>query len=254
VSLIALTRPVPDSLSECQLTHLERQPIDVARARAQHDAYARALASLGCEVRQVVAMHDAPDSVFVEDTAIVLDEIAIVTRPGAPSRRPETATVAEALAPFRKLATLSEPATLDGGDVLRLGRTLYVGVGSRSNAAAVEQLDRIASPFGYSVRRVDVAECLHLKSAVTELAADLVLLNPAWVDERVFEGHRALHVDPGEPFAANVLRIQDTVVSAAAYGRTAERLVQAGLTLLEVDVSELAKAEAGVTCCSLIVC
>ena len=250
--LLALTRPVPDSLTECQLTHLERVPIDLGRARAQHEAYERALASLGCDVRHVPAAHDAPDSVFIEDTAVVLDEIAIVTRPGAPSRRAETAAVADALAPLRELATLSEPATLDGGDVLRLGRTVYVGVGSRTNASAVEQLDGIARRFGYAVRRVDVAECLHLKSAVTEIAPGLVLLNPEWVDERTFDGHRALYVDPAEPFAANVLRIQDTVVCAAAYERTAERLVQAGLTLLEVDVSELAKAEAGVTCCSLI--
>jgi dimethylargininase len=203
-------------------------------------------------VRHIPAAHDAPDSVFVEDTAVVLDEIAIITRPGAPSRRDETAAVAEALAGLRVLARLTEPATLDGGDVLRLGRTLYVGVGSRTNAPAVEQLEGIAAPCGYAVRGIDVAECLHLKSAVTELEPGLLLVNPAWVDERVFEGHRTMHVDPEEPFAANVLRVHDTIVCAAAYQRTAERLVQAGSTLLDVDVSELAKAEAGVTCCSLI--
>jgi dimethylargininase len=250
--LIALTRAVPESLDQCELTHVERVPVDLGRARAQHAAYERALAALGCDVRHIPAAHEQPDSVFVEDTAIVLDEVAIVTRPGAASRRGETAAVAETLGAFRQLALLHEPATLDGGDVLRLGRTLYVGVGARTNDHGACELARHAVAFGYAVRTVRVDECLHLKSAVTELAPGLVLLNPAWVDRGVFDEYDAVAVDPGEPFAANVLRIGDTILAAAAYDRTNTRIQAAGLNVSIVDVSELAKAEAGVTCCSLI--
>ena len=251
--MIALTRAVPASMSACELTHLSRVPIDVAAARAQHAAYERALASLGCDVRHLPPAPDHPDSVFVEDTAVVLDEIAIVARPGAASRRGELAGVAEALAAHRPIAAIRAPATLDGGDVLRLGRTLHVGVGARTNAEAVRQLQGLVRPHGYEVRGIAVGDCLHLKSAVTELGPGLVVLNPAWVEAAEFGGHHAIEVDPSEPFAANVLRIGGAILCASAYDRTSERLASAGFELCRVDVSELAKAEAGVTCCSLIV-
>ena len=169
---VAVTRAVPESLTDCELTHLRRVPIDITVARAQHGEYERTLAALGCEIVQVPAADELPDSVFVEDTAIVLDEIAIITRPGAAPRRPETAAVAATLGAFRQLQFLSEPATLDGGDVLRLGRVLYVGLGTRTNAAGVQQLADFVSPHGYDVRTVTVDDCLHLKSAVTEVAAE----------------------------------------------------------------------------------
>jgi dimethylargininase len=252
VSLVALTRPVPDSLIDCELTHLTRVVIDVATARRQHVEYEKALMSAGCEVKRIPAAHDLPDSVFVEDAAIVLDEVAIITRPGASSRRPETRSVAEAVAPFRQLEFLADPGTLDGGDVLRLGRSLYVGVGGRTNMAGARQLADLVSSYRYVVTPVKITECLHLKSAVTELAAGLVLVNPAWVRARTFEGCDAIEVDPGEPFAANVLRIGDTILSASAYDRTNARLTAVGLNVKSVDVAELSKAEAGMTCCCLI--
>src|SRR5687768_2680858 len=181
---IALTRPVPDALAACQLTHLARVPIDIAQARAQHADYERTLTLLGCEVVTVPVAHELPDSVFVEDAAIVLDEIAVITRPGAPSRRPEAAAVASTLGSFRQLEFLREPATLDGGDVLRLGRTLYVGAGTRTNAAGVHQLTALVSPHGYAVRTVPVDGCLHLKSAITEVAPGVVVINPDRSEER----------------------------------------------------------------------
>jgi dimethylargininase len=251
VPRLAFTRPVPDSLARCELTHLERAPIDVARARLQHAAYERALAELGCTVIHLPAAHDQPDSVFVEDTIVALDEIAIVTRPGATTRQGETAVVAEAVARHRPLAHLTAPATLDGGDVLVLGRAIYVGGGGRTNAAGVEQLAAITRPHGYDVRSVTIRGCLHLKSAVTQASADAVLLNPACV-EHVFEGWNAIAVDPDEPAAANVLRVEDTLLAAAAFPRTLERLASRGLAVRTVDVSELAKAEAALTCCSVI--
>jgi dimethylargininase len=252
LTIIAVTRAVPDSLEHCQLTHIDRSPIDIARAREQHAVYETLLASLGCEVVTVPVAHDLPDSVFIEDIAIVLDELAVITRPGAASRRPETAAVASTVGAFRPLQFLAEPATLDGGDVLRLGRTLYVGVGSRTNAAGVQQLSELAAPHGYQVRPVHVDDCLHLKSAITEAAPGVVILNAAWVDGRIFANHAIVEVDPSEPMAANVLRIGDVIVSAAAYPRTNARLSKVG-TVHTVDVSELAKAEGALTCCSLII-
>jgi dimethylargininase len=252
LALVALTRPVPDALASCQLTHIERTPLDVTRARAQHAGYEQLLTALGCEVRHVPPAHHLADSVFIEDTAVVLDELAIVTRPGAPSRQPETEAVATALAPFRDMQWLAAPATLDGGDVLRLGRTLYVGTGGRSNEAAVEQLSAATTEFGYAVRAVTMNGCLHLKSAATEVAPGLVLVNPRWVPAAIFSGHHAIEVDPEEPFAANVLRVGNVVVCARAFPRTAARLDSAGIETRTLDVSELAKAEGALTCCSLM--
>jgi dimethylargininase len=260
LKLLAVTRPVPDSLAHCELTHIERTPIDAGRARAQHSAYERALTSLGCEVVSVTAAHDQPDSVFIEDTAIVLEDLAVIARPGAGSRRAETAAVASTLVAFRQLQFLSEPATLDGGDVLRLGRTLYVGVGGRTNAAGVQQLRDIVSRWDYEVQSIAVDSCLHLKSAITEVAPGIVVLNPQWVDRGTFRNHEIIEVDPSEPSAANVLRVGhgghgghggNVVLCAAAYPRTNARL-SAVATVQTIDVSELAKAEGALTCCSLI--
>ena len=250
--LIALTRPVPASLPRCELTHLARTPIDLAGARAEHDGYARALASLGCDVWPIAAADDLPDSVFVEDTAVVLDEVAILTRPGAPSRRPETVAVAAALEGLRSLARIAAPGTLDGGDVLCLDRTLYVGLGSRSNRAGADQLAAVVRPHGYEVRTVCITRCLHLKSAVSSLATGLILVNPRWVDPHEFEPAEAISVSPDEPAAANVLLVGAAILCAEAHAGTARRIEAAGLAVRAIRMQELAKAEAGVTCCSLM--
>jgi dimethylargininase len=250
---IAITRPVPASLAQCELTHLDRVAIDVHRASAQHHAYEAALASLGCTIRHLPAADDLPDSVFVEDVAIVLDEVAVLTRPGAVSRRAERESVAPVVSQYRDLLAITAPGTLDGGDVLRLGRTLYVGLSTRTNDDGARQLARLVGRFGYEVRSIQTSACLHLKSAATALAADRVLCNPAWLDAWVFEGVDLVTVAPGEPHAANVLRIGDALLCAAAHERTTEELRARGYAVTVVDVSELAKAEAGVTCCSLVI-
>jgi dimethylargininase len=252
MSRIALTRPVSGSIARCELTHLRRQPIDLGRARAQHAAYEEALAALGCAVERLPEEPELPDAVFVEDTAVVLDELAVVTRPGAASRRGETAAVAAALAAHRPVAHAEVPATLDGGDVLRLGRTLFVGLGGRTNRAGVEALRALAAPLGYTVRAVPFKGCLHLKSAATVVAPDTVLLNPSWVAAAFFGRVALVEVDEAEPFAGNVLRLAGTVVMAAGAPRTRARLEARGVSVVEVDLSELAKAEGAVTCCSLV--
>lgn len=251
---VALTRAVSPAIGRCELAHLEREPIDVARAGAQHAAYEECLRHAGCRVVRLPAEPDLPDSVFVEDTAVVLDEVAIVTRPGAVSRRAETASVSEALGRLRPLAFLREPATLDGGDVLRAGRTLYVGRTSRTNAEGVQQLRAAAAPFGYRVVEVPVEGCLHLKSAATLAAESLLLVQPAWVSPAAFgPALEPLRVDPSEPYAANVLLVRDSVIQPAGFPRTRDRLEARGVRVTVVDVSELAKAEGAVTCCSLLV-
>jgi len=249
---IAITRPVSASLARCELTHLAREPIDVPRARAQHAAYEKLLGSLGVSVVRADSAPELPDAVFIEDTAIVLDEIAVLTRPGAVSRREETASVAAVLASYRALRAMAAPATLDGGDVLRCGRTLYVGRSGRTNDAGIAQLGGLAAPFGYEVVPVAFSGCLHLKSAVTALADDLLLVNPEWVSPDAFPGQQALCVDEGEPYAANALRAGDAVVFPAQFPRTRARLVERGLRVAEVECDELAKAEGAVTCCCLL--
>jgi len=249
---IAITRPVSASLARCELTHLSREPIDVPRARAQHASYERLLGSLGVSVVRADSAPELPDAVFIEDTAIVLDEIAVLTRPGAVSRREETASVAALLESYRTLRAMTAPATLDGGDVLRCGRTLYAGRSGRTNDAGIAQLGSLVAPFGYEVVPVSFSGCLHLKSAVTALADDLLLVNPEWVSPDAFPAQQALFVDDGEPYAANALRVGDAVVFPARFPRTRARLIERGLRVAEIACDELAKAEGALTCCSLL--
>jgi dimethylargininase len=250
--LIAYTREVSPRLADCELTHLEREPLDVAGAMAEHDAYETALAQLGAAVRRLPSTPQLPDSVFVEDTAVVLDEVAVITRPGAASRRPETSSVEAVLAGHRPLVHVRAPGTLDGGDVLVAGRHIYVGLSSRTSRDAMTQLADSLAVFGYEVIPVEFRGCLHLKSAVTRVADDLMLLNPDGVAADVFGGHRAVEVDPSEPHAANALALGGAVIHPRHHARTRARLEAAGLSVMPLGLEELAKAEAGVTCCSLL--
>lgn len=249
---IAITRAISESITNCELTHLERTPIDLQIARAQHQQYENALKSLGCEVISLPELPELPDSVFVEDTAVILDEVAITTNPGAVSRKPEIDSIAEVLQKYRKLIRIKSPATVDGGDVLVVGKVIYVGLSSRSNLASVEQMQNSLNKFGYQVNGVEVTGCLHLKSAVTAVSADTLLINPNWVDKNLFGGMKFIEVDESEPFAANGLLIGDVVIYPTSFPKTAQKLAENGIKLVLVDADELAKAEGAVTCCSLI--
>jgi len=250
---VAITRAVSPAIASCELTHLARAPIDVERAREQHRAYEQALIAAGGVVERLESDEAMPDAVFVEDVAIVFDELAVITRPGAASRRRETVAVADALAEYRPLAMIDAPATVDGGDVLVAGRDVFVGLSTRTNIAAVEQMRAILTPHGYRVHAATVRGCLHLKSAVTALDDTTLLVNREWIDGEPFDRFTLIDVDPSEPHAANALRLPDRIVFPAAFPRTAERLAASGFRLEIVDASELAKAEGAVTCCSLIV-
>jgi dimethylargininase len=249
---LALTRPVPASIARCELTHLERQPIDYERAARQHEQYEEVLRSLGCRVMRLPAEDAYPDSVFIEDTAVVFDDCAIIARPGAESRRGEIPGVVDTLAEHRLLYPIEAPGTLDGGDVLRVGHRVYVGQSSRTNEEGARQMIRILQPLGYVVTAVPVREALHLKTAVSDLGDGRVLINPRMVDGANFRDVACFSVDPAEPMAANVLFLQGKVLCAASAPRTRRIMEREGIDVIPVDSSELAKAEGGLTCCSLI--
>lgn len=248
--MIALTRAVPPTINACELTHIARVPIDVDRARRQHAQYEEALARLGCEIVHVAEAPELPDSVFIEDAAVVTDEMAVITRPGAESRREETSAVADALGDCRsRVVQIVAPGTLDGGDVLVIGRDLFVGISSRTNLEGARQLvDHLAD---YDAQFVPVKGALHLKSAVTAIGARRLLLNPRWIDRGAFQRYDVIEVDPSEPYAANALLVTESVLYDAAFPKTRRRLT--GIDVRTVDMSELAKAEGAVTCCCILV-
>ena len=249
---IAVTRRISSAMMRCELTHLRRAVIDVALAREQHLAYEQALGGLGCRIESLPEEPELADSVFVEDTAIVLDEVAVITRPGAASRRAETGSIAAALGKYRRLVRIESPGTLDGGDVLRLERSLHVGTSSRSNASGIEQLGTLLLPFGYRVLPAAVHGCLHLKSAVTQVAPDALLINSRYIDREQFPGMRFIEVDESEPAGANALLLGTDVIYSSSHPRTAAALRRHGIRVHAVAMSETEKAEGAVTCCSLV--
>ncbi len=250
--LLAITRPPTDALSHCALTHLRREPIDIGLAVAQHRAYQETLSRLGATVISLSPEPDLPDAVFVEDVAVVLDEIAVITRPGTPSRLPEIAAVEARLADYRPLLRIEEPGTLDGGDVMRVDRVLYVGRSSRTNERGIRQFAAAVGPFGYQVRAVAVTGCLHLKSACSHLGGGLVLVNRDWIAAEALREVDLLDVPPEHPASANSFLVGDTVVMAAGFPATTARVRAAGRSVVTVELSELRKAEAGGSCMSLI--
>ena len=247
--MIAITRDVSPSIARAEVTHLERVPIDHERAREQHEEYRGLLAALGCHVIHLPADAAYPDCVFIEDTAIVFDDLAVITRPGAESRRGEVEVVAEELAKHRRLVRIEAPATIDGGDVLVLGERIYVGLSTRTNEEALAQLRRLT---GREVIGVRAGGALHLKTAVTRVSGEALLVNREWLDATPFAGWTLLDIDPAEPFAANAVQVGDVVIHAAAFPRTRARLEAHGISVRTVHADELAKAEGGVTCCSLL--
>jgi dimethylargininase len=250
--LIAITREVSASLPQCELTWLDREPIDIAKARAEHRAYEACLRDLGARVISLPALEEYPDAVFVEDPAIVLDEVAVITTMGAASRRGERESLAMAAGHYRHVIRMRDPARLEGGDVMRVGRQLYAGLSGRTDAAGVAQLGELLASFGYQVHGVELHGCLHLKSACCALGDDTVLLNREWVDTSLFGGYRLIDVAANEPAAANALAIGNTVVMPDAFPATAEILRREGFAVRALDMTELMKAESGVTCSSLL--
>jgi dimethylargininase len=250
--LTAITRAVSPGIAHCELTFLARQPIDLANAEEQHRAYQRLLEKLGARVISLPAEPQLPDSMFVEDPALVVDELAIIFPLGTETRRPEAASIAQALAKFRKLACVELPGQVEGGDILRVDRRLFAGLSSRTNAEGIRQLASLTSPYRYEVISVSVAGCLHLKSAVTYIGRNTLLANRSWFDTEPLAGFEWIDVAPQEPHAANALALGDTVIFPGSFPRTRERLEARGFHVTPIDISELQKAESGLTCSSLL--
>ena len=250
--MLALTHVPSPNLERCQRTYVAPTPIDCARAVEQHEAYCRMLRQCGAEVRTLDVNRDLPDSVFIEDTAVVLEEVAVLASMGALSRRAEPAGIEPELRKHREVTRVEHPATIEGGDVLRVGRTLLVGQSSRTNAAGVEALQAVARRFGYEVRPVPVRRCLHLKSAVAALPDGRLLANPDWLDGEALRGFDLVRVPDAEPDAANAVLAGASVCLPAAHPQTADLVRRLGFEVRTVDVSEFAKAEGCVTCLSLL--
>ncbi len=251
--LTAITRELNAAIGNCELTFLPRVEIDAALALRQHQQYETELSALGCEVVTVPTKPGLADSVFIEDTAIVLDEIAVMCRPGTKSRRPEVAGVEDVLRQYRTIASIQSPGTLDGGDLLRIGKVIYAGLSTRSNQSGIEQLRRIVADYGFSVETVESTKCLHLKSAVSEVAPGLLLINSDWISRSAFKDCELIDVDTEEAHTANALRLGRHLIYPSSFPRTLEKLVARGIEVIPVDLSELQKAEGAVTCCSLII-
>jgi len=250
--LTALTRAVSPAIVNCEISFIDRRPIDLAKAQEQHHAYEKLLEKLGARVISLPAEPALPDSLFVEDPAIVLDELAVILPLGTDSRRPEAASLAKALSAFRKLEYVSLPGTLEGGDVLRIGRKLFVGLTRRSNAEGIRQLAAILAPHNYEVVSVLVTGCLHLKSAVTHIGGNTLLANRSMFDATPLAGYDWIDVDPAEAHSANALAFGGTIIFPASFPRTRARLESRGFHVTPLDISELQKAESGLTCSSLL--
>jgi len=248
-----MTRGVSSSIGACLLTHLTRQQIDIEKAVSQHRAYEECLRQVGMHVVSLPVEPHMPDSVFIEDPAIVLDEVALIGRMGAVKRRSEAESLKRVLSAIRPLKFVDPPATLEGGDRVRIGRTLFVGISCRTNLSGVEQLRKILVPYDYEIKPVKVSGCLHLTTGCSYLGDHTVFMNPDWIDASGFKGFNIIHTLPEEPWAANTMMIGDGVLLvSASFPRTRALLEERGFTVKVVNISELEKAEAGLSCMSLI--
>lgn len=250
--LTAITHKPSPRLNDCELTFLSAQQIDFQKAQTQHKAYCDTLSSLGANVITLDENPDLPDSVFVEDTAIVLDEVAIITSMGVASRRKETKAIEKKLAEFRPLEKIRLPAKIEGGDVLTIGKELFVGNSSRTNLDGINALREIVSPFGYKVFAADVRGSLHLTTACTALDDETVLINPEWIEAEVFKNFRKINLPQNEPFAANILRVGETICIDSKFTKTKKKIKKLRYKTKSINISEFLKAEAGLTCLSLV--
>jgi len=250
--LTVITRNVSPNLGDCALTYLERNPIDVEKAVEQHRNFVNTLTELGARVINLPAEPNLPDAVFVEDTAVVVDEVAVIARMGLPERRPEAESVASALAHLRRRKFVNRSATLDGGDAIRIDRRLYIGNSTRTGEEGIAELRRILKPYDYDVRPVKVIGCLHLSTGCSYLGRNTILANEKWVDAGAMKKFEIIHVPEAEPWAANTICINDVVLLPSAFPRTRELLESRGFKIRIIDISEFQKAEGGLSCLSLV--
>jgi dimethylargininase len=247
-----LVREISRSLGKCELRHVPRQQFNMEMARRQHAAYVAALEAAGVVVTVLAEEPELPDSAFVEDPVVILDEAAVICRLGAASRNREAESIEHEVARIRRVHRIVSPGTIEGGDVLRIGKTLYVGISGRTNREGIVQLEEIVRPYGYHAIGVSVEGCLHLKTGVTSPAEGLLIANADWIDLTPFGRFEILRVPSAEPWGANTLALNGLVLAAESSPRTADLLESKGLRVKRLGISELQKAEAGLTCLSVL--
>jgi len=248
----AITRGVSRNLAACELTYRTRESINHERAAAQLEQYCELLRGWDVHLLKISGSDSYPDCCFVQDTAVVLDEVCIIASMGAPKRRGEISEVERVASQFRRLRHIFLPATLDGGDVVQVGKQLFVGSSSRTNGRGIEALSRIVEPLGYVVVPVSVSGGLHLTTGCGVINDETVLLNPRWLDASAFEGLRQLHVPEEEPWAANTIRVDTAVCLEEGAPRTIDLVRPYAGTIETVDISEFRKAEGSLSCLSII--
>lgn len=239
------------ALEQCELTFLDSESIDIDKARAEHSAYCKVLEKCGAEVIILDENETLPDSVFVEDPIIVFDEVAVLTSMGVESRRKESQVMEKFFSSYRDVKRIELPAKIEGGDVLKIGKKVFVGLSPRTNEAGVDALRSIISVYGYEVKSVKVPGCLHLKTGCTALDEDTILINTEWIDESAFKDFIKVEVPTDEPFGANVLPIKNTLCMNAGFPKSAELVKSLGYNVVITDITEFVKAEAGLTCMSI---
>jgi len=250
--MIALTHKVSPKINQCELSNLSRKTIDFPLAQRQHQHYCQTLIKEGFRVIELTVNLDFPDSVFIEDTAVVLDEVAILCNMGIPSRAGEVQNIAPILANFQKVMNINPPGTLEGGDVLIVDKNIYVGLSSRTNREGVRQFEEIVQEFEYGISTIPIGDCLHLKSACTALDMETILINPEWIDPSYFTEYAVVEIEKNEPYAANCLNLNGNVYLPSAFPKTAEKIEKAGFPVNTINISELQKAEGALTCSSIL--
>lgn len=246
----AISRVPSDTCAQGLTTSSLGAP-DAQKTRAQFDAYVSTLLGLGLTVTVLPALPAFPDSHFVEDTAVVGPEFAVLTHPGAPSRRGETATIAPVLSRYRAVTAMSANAHMDGGDVLMVDKRFFVGLTSRTDEAGVREFAAVVEKFGYTVDAIEVSDGLHLKSIVNYVGRNTLILNEEGTRHPAFRGFNHIVLDKDEEYAGNTLWINDTLITPSGYPDTLAQLQGVGLPIIALDTSEIRKMDGGLTCLSL---
>lgn len=246
----AITRTPSAELSR-GLTTANLGPPEYGKALSQHEQYVELLTRLGLKVEVLAPAEEFPDAHFVEDTAVVFPELALITRPGAPSRQGEAELMAAVLANYRKVVHIDPPGTLDGGDVLTIGRNVFVGLTDRTDRAGFNQLSKILTPLNYNCQAIPVSAGLHLKSSVNYIGNDTILVTSELAGNRAWEAYHKIIVDPQEQYAANTLWVNDNLLVPARFPRTTAKIKTLGLPVHELEITEMQKMDGGLTCLSL---
>lgn len=250
--LMAITHLPSPNLQNCELTFLESEAINIEKANEQHKNYRAMLERCGAKIIILNENIVLPDSVFVEDPIIVFDEVAVLTSMGVVSRRTESEYMEKIFSKYRKIERIFLPAKIEGGDVLHVGKKIFVGESARTNFEGIQALEAIIKPFGYEVIPVKVTGCLHLKTGATALDDKIVLINSSWVDATAFVGFEKIEIPSDEPFGANVLKMGEIICMNEAFPKSIALVKSLGYKVDSVNISEFVKAEAGLTCMSVL--